>query len=528
MKKMKKVFAVIVSLAMVLGMSMTAFAAKEKATITVNGGDPGVQYSYVQVIKPGPGTSTGWEFVNAAAGKAYAEAFGLLNEGEEYSAKIGQSAIQRLINTMENKEPKVSSEQISAALQKVVDLGNFTLLSVDQNQWEVSQAGVYVIKGLDTSEKEEKVVYNNMAAYVGFKPIEGTTGNYELDDAVLSAKKAKPTVDKDHDNEDGVAAIGDEVTYTVKAIVPYINGDTDRTYRIIDKIKGADYVLKEGMTDIVDGTVKVADVTYPVEIKIDKSKLTEAEKNDGYANAFEINLDKLVENPTNPNAGQEIEITYKAKLTALTADNKAMGGNKTEEDVYGEDTKDVMSGKITFTKKGEENKVLEGAGFEVTKVKDKDGNHVNPEEPQYFIKEEAGVYKHVRAEDLPDGVKGILDNTENPTLEHSVADITYVKQVFTKNDGTVVVNGLDVGEYRFDEKTAPEGYSINAEGVSVTLQKSDEDGKVIEATGEMTDTKLSELPSTGGIGTTIFTIGGCIIMIAAAALFFASRRKSEK
>ena len=52
MKKMKKVFAVILSLAMVLGMSMTAFAAKEKATITVNGGDPGVWYSYVQVIKP--------------------------------------------------------------------------------------------------------------------------------------------------------------------------------------------------------------------------------------------------------------------------------------------------------------------------------------------------------------------------------------------------------------------------------------------------------------------------------------------
>ncbi len=527
MKKMKKVFAVILSLAMVLGMSMTAFAAKEKATITVNGGDPGVWYSYVQVIKPGPGTSTGWEFVNDAAGKAYAEAFGLLNEGEEYSAEIGQSAIQRLINTMENKEPKVSSEQISTALEKVVYLGNFTSLDVEQNQWEVTQAGVYVIKGVDTSEGE-KVVYNNMAAYVGFKPIEGTTGNYELDDAVLSAKKKKPTVSKDHDNEDGVAAIGDEVTYTVKAIVPYINGDTDRTYRIIDKIKGADYVLKEGTTDIVDGTVTVAGATYPVEIKINKAKLTEAEINDGYANAFEINLDELVENPTNPNAGQEIVITYKAKLTALTADNKAMGGNKTEEDSYGDDTKDVMSGKITFIKKGEEDKVLEGAGFEVIKAKDKDGNSVNPEEPQYFIKEAEGVYKHVRVEDLPDGVKGILDNTENPTLEHPVGDTIYVKQVFTKADGTVIVNGLDVGEYRFEEKTAPEGYSINAEGVSVTLQKSDEDGKVIEATGEMTDTKLSELPSTGGIGTTIFTIGGCLIMIIAAALFFASRRKSEK
>ena len=42
------------------------------------------------------------------------------------------------------------------------------------------------------------------------------------------------------------------------------------------------------------------------------------------------------------------------------------------------------------------------------------------------------------------------------------------------------------------------------------------------------NTKLSFLPSTGGIGTTIFTIGGCAIMVIAAALFFASRRKSAK
>ena len=36
------------------------------------------------------------------------------------------------------------------------------------------------------------------------------------------------------------------------------------------------------------------------------------------------------------------------------------------------------------------------------------------------------------------------------------------------------------------------------------------------------------LPSTGGIGTTIFTIGGCAKMIVAAGLFFATRRKAEK
>ena len=50
----------------------------------------------------------------------------------------------------------------------------------------------------------------------------------------------------------------------------------------------------------------------------------------------------------------------------------------------------------------------------------------------------------------------------------------------------------------------------------------------VSDTHEIKNTKLASLPSTGGIGTTIFTIGGCAIMIIAAGLFFASRRKAAK
>ncbi|MCI8993678.1 MAG: LPXTG cell wall anchor domain-containing protein [Eubacterium sp.] len=42
-----------------------------------------------------------------------------------------------------------------------------------------------------------------------------------------------------------------------------------------------------------------------------------------------------------------------------------------------------------------------------------------------------------------------------------------------------------------------------------------------------TNTRLSSLPSTDGIGTTILTISGCAIIIVAAGLFFASRRKKS-
>ena len=47
-------------------------------------------------------------------------------------------------------------------------------------------------------------------------------------------------------------------------------------------------------------------------------------------------------------------------------------------------------------------------------------------------------------------------------------------------------------------------------------------------TVDVSDTQLHELPHTGGIGTTIFTIAGCLIMVTAAGLFFASRKRTNK
>ena len=88
------------------------------------------------------------------------------------------------------------------------------------------------------------------------------------------------------------------------------------------------------------------------------------------------------------------------------------------------------------------------------------------------------------------------------------------------------VTGLDEGKYWFEEILAPAGYSINGDGVTVEVVENTE--RNVSFTGSLTDTKLSSLPSTGGIGTTIFTIAGCLIMIAAAGLFFASRKKTNK
>ena len=156
-----------------------------------------------------------------------------------------------------------------------------------------------------------------------------------------------------------------------------------------------------------------------------------------------------------------------------------------------------------------------------------------------------GVYSHVETADVPEEAKAKLDkaaedkSVDMTQLEAPVDGKTYVRQVFTKEDGKVLVQGLNVGTYYFTEKTAPKGYSINEEAAEAILVITKENGgvetedglvagAVISQTTGMTDTKLGALPSTGGIGTTIFTIGGCAIMIIAASLYFANRRKKAK
>ena len=91
----------------------------------------------------------------------------------------------------------------------------------------------------------------------------------------------------------------------------------------------------------------------------------------------------------------------------------------------------------------------------------------------------------------------------------------------TDSEGKIVVKGLDDSTnkmtYEFKETKAPKGYSINATNAEVKWD-TEGAGKVAATragAASMTDTKLNALPSTGGIGTTIFTIG-------------ATRRKTQK
>ena len=130
MKKMRKIFAVLLTLAMVLGMSMTSFAADAKATITLKNFDTAKanKVKYMQIIQKDETKTSGWAFTNGA-GACFTKAFGLTDSDDAQ-----QQVIWGLIKYNDNnvKLPTgvtaetATAAKIDLALSKVAALNGFT------------------------------------------------------------------------------------------------------------------------------------------------------------------------------------------------------------------------------------------------------------------------------------------------------------------------------------------------------------------------------------------------------------------
>ena len=105
------------------------------------------------------------------------------------------------------------------------------------------------------------------------------------------------------------------------------------------------------------------------------------------------------------------------------------------------------------------------------------------------------------------------------------------------DDGMIAVEGLDADTYYLEETKAPSGYNklagpvtvvishaVTAEGAHMT-NTLEQDATVVEKV-EIENKSGTLLPSTGGIGTTIFYVLGSILVIGAVVLLIAKKRMS--
>ena len=502
MKKLKKLFAVMLSLVMVLAMGMTSFAADNKNTITISGKGldaEGAGANYGQIIKENRESTLGWQFASDDIADKFVEAWNKANDPEtklDANGVIAQLIQLGVLEGGSNKDENVNVEagtingstNLSAALAAVTFAATNNLDLKTGADVSTTGKGLYIV-----TAHSNGYTYLPMAAYM----------NTNGDNVAVVAKGAKDQLNKKVAENGQSVAPGDEVSYTIDEEYLYIAPNANpKTFTITDKL--------------TNGTFKENSVKVVLKNSINDETGTELTENDydinNYANGTDLTVD-FTNHYNNAYAGKIVVITYTAIAGEVTTDapltNNAHSSNGT--------------GKIVEVKP---------VSFKVIKV-DKDNKDKKLPDAEFQI------YKSANQGDT---------NAVELTLENksTVYGIPVGNVIKTGANGEASVNNLDAqATYYVKETKAPNGYSLNDFAYQLTGADVKAAGTTTETEGKVTytvqtytytnfaditvkDSKLSALPSTGGIGTTIFTIVGCGIMIAAAGLFFASRRKENR
>lgn len=534
--KAKKIWGILLASMMIVMSCMTVFAegpapisnipkSSDRATITVKNVEDGATVSWYKIVQANYGTN-----------------------GEGLT---GYSPVEGVV--IANVEAPTASEitTIAAAINggTLTSLASGTLTRNESGNYTAEvEAGSYLVlvRGTGTT------IYNPLVVSAGYGTEDSVlkdgevdvNGSYTISGETAYAKSSEPDIkktitDEDAENEHGKSmAVGDQVGFKIETTLPDYSdeyADDKVTFEITDTLsKGLSYVSDtEGktFTILVDGTELTGD-------ELTNSGITSLIEGQTATINFPAAYVKA-------NGGKAVVITYKAELNdqaginfdvntntaTLTYTHDPSGVTKTDSSktyqyTFGIDANLNGTSGTGTGKTHEIIKVGENGKVEVIEKKDEIIDQINVTAP--------------------------LAGAEF-TLTKDGKSITST----TDENGYLSFTGLDIGTYELVESKAPNGYSLDTTKHTVVISAEfNEDGtlrqysiaidgkatstyeatyksgsdeiEIIKSVEEVTtikNTKVNNLPSTGGIGTYIFTILGVVLMGSAAALFL---RKSKR
>lgn len=382
-------------------------------------------------------------------------------------------------------------------------------------------------------------------------------------DAVITLKANRPQILKQikkHNEEYGKGtsvSIGDTVTFKITTVVPSHTLYTDYTYYVED-------VMHDGLVLDVD-SIKV----YQNDIELEGDfTLTTTGLSEGVD--FKVDFTALMNDDDKYEIGDELVIIYDAKVTNAIQAQKA--NQNTAKLTYSNDptaptstgsvsdVANVYSYQFVFTKFAEDthgvltNVRLAGAEFKLYRVVEGQEDQLitfTTIEKTHESTEEGGQATTYTQYVVAEGNTGSIDTLTTHNKGEATISLGHLNM--GGHLGDVSIFGLAEGTYKLVETKAPDGYVIadkpfkikiedqigelgSVGTLTVTGQYDGEIGNIVNTNGiaesiltvwaEITNRPGSALPETGGIGTTLFTVLGVILMAGAVAFFISRKRNS--
>ena len=343
-------------------------------------------------------------------------------------------------------------------------------------------------------------------------------GEWSLSDLSLDAKSTEISITKTVTNTTYISdsySVLDTITFTVVTDVPNYEEDSTTTYTITD-------TLGAGLT--LDTTsIKVYGVNGTSETLLTSgTDYTISTTTGGSKDAYTIDFSDYY---TKIEGYSQIKVTYTATLNQdETLVIGSTGNGNTAEltytnNPYGTETQTISEGakvytygiELTLVDSSATDTGLEGAEFE---LEDSEGNTLG------FI--------------VVDGIYYLSDDEDAET---------YTTTLITDDNGKVTIYGLDEGTYTLVQTQSTGDYAIPSnKETTIVIEDTGSDGNLTgiithdEEDGTedgiyaltITNTAGFSLPTTGGIGTTIFVTVGILLVGCGVALIVASKKRNNK
>ncbi|MBO5169292.1 MAG: isopeptide-forming domain-containing fimbrial protein [Oscillospiraceae bacterium] len=502
MKHARKLASLLLALVMVFALATTAFAA-ESTTISAPAG-----------------SSRSYDVYQIFTGDLNAGVLSNVKWGKNGTGTEGNAVDQTILEALAAVNGKSNTEKLTE-IQKYVNLNSEKIGTVSNGSPLTVTTGYYLIKDngpVNNGEAYSLYVVEIVGSTIISPKVGTTTSDKKVKDTNDSA--ANSTTDwQDSADYD----IGDAVPFKLSATIAQDYANYTHGYKLTFHDKEDDGLRfnKESVKVYVDGAVIPSDFTVVTE-----------DLTDGCT--FEVRFTNLKE-IASVHAGSVISVEYTSTLKT----NAVVGstGNKNTSHVtYTNNPNDEQAGEggktpndvvIVFTYKTIVNKVTKNPAYDASKDTEKTG--IDSDGNTEFISLKGAGF----------------------TLYKKNASGEYVavgSELKGDDMTTFTWSGLDDGDYKLVETTTPAGYNTIADiEFTITAGHVDGDspnlntlsGNVTSGTATFTavvnDGSLSTdvvnnsgttLPSTGGMGTTIFYVLGSILAVGAIVLLVTKKRMS--